>query len=57
MSQNGENATAHGRSHQPDEGWFHAIHAEDIEWKPFPAFPPEARLAILVGDPGNPDPM
>ena len=33
-----------------------AIHAEDIQWKPFPAFPPEARLAILVGDPSKPGP-
>jgi len=41
------------RPHQPDEDRFHAIHAEDIEWKPFPAFPPDARLAILVGDPGK----
>src|SRR5580704_2742234 len=41
------------RPHQPDEDRFHAIHAEDIEWKPFPAFPLDARLAILVGDPGK----
>jgi len=27
------------------------IVAEDIKWSPFPAFPPEARLAILIGDP------
>ncbi|HWY14228.1 MAG TPA: cupin domain-containing protein [Rhizomicrobium sp.] len=44
------------RSHQPDEDRFHAIHAEDIEWKPFPAFPLDARLAILVGDPGKTGP-
>lgn len=37
--------------HQPDEDYFHAIRSEDVEWKPFAAFPPEARLAILVGDP------
>jgi quercetin dioxygenase-like cupin family protein len=42
--------------HQPDEDRFRAIHAEDVEWKPFPAFPPEARLAILVGDPTRPGP-
>ncbi len=29
---------------------------EDIEWKPFPAFPPSARLAVLVGDPTEPEP-
>ena len=30
---------------------FVAIHSEDVEWRPFAAFPPQARLAILVGDP------
>jgi len=42
--------------HQPDEDRFRAIHAEDVQWSPFPAFPPEARLAILVGDPTKPGP-
>jgi len=27
------------------------IYAEDIKWSAFPAFPPEARLAVLIGDP------
>jgi len=44
------------RSHQPDEGWFHAIHAEDIKWISHPAYPPAVRLAILVGDPAKPGP-
>ena len=44
------------QSHQPDEDRFHAIHAEDIEWRVFPAFPPQARLAVLVGDPSKPGP-
>jgi quercetin dioxygenase-like cupin family protein len=44
------------RSHQPDEDRFHAVRAEDVEWKPFPAFPPAARLAVLVGDPAKPGP-
>ena len=30
---------------------FGDVLPEDVNWKPFPAFPPEARLAILVGDP------
>ena len=30
---------------------FGAIYQETISWSPFPAFPPEARLAILVGEP------
>lgn len=42
--------------HQPDEDRFHALRPEDINWKPFPAFPPAARLAVLVGNPGLPGP-
>jgi hypothetical protein len=34
-----------------DRDGFRAIHPEDIESKPFAAFPPAARLAVLVGDP------
>jgi len=56
MSQTPETAEIGARPHQPDEDRFHAIHAEDIQWRPFPAFPPEARLAILVGDPTKPAP-
>jgi len=37
--------------HQPDQAAFKAILPEEIEWKPFAAFPPSARLAILVGQP------
>ena len=33
---------------------FRAIRSEDLEWKSFAAFPPEARLAIVVGDPSQP---
>jgi quercetin dioxygenase-like cupin family protein len=39
------------RPHQPGQAAFRAILAEEIEWKPFAAFPPEARLAVLVGHP------
>jgi quercetin dioxygenase-like cupin family protein len=42
--------------HQPDEGTFHAILPEDVVWKPFAAFPPAARLAVLVGDPNRAGP-
>lgn len=35
---------------------FGSILSENIEWKAFPAFPPEARLAVLVGDPTRPGP-
>jgi quercetin dioxygenase-like cupin family protein len=39
------------RKHYPGEEQFRAIHSEDVIWNPFPAFPPAARLAVLVGDP------
>src|SRR5215472_13900695 len=39
------------RPHQPGQAAFRAILAEEIEWKPFAAFPPAARLAVLVGHP------
>jgi quercetin dioxygenase-like cupin family protein len=41
------------REHQPDESIFKSIMPEDIVWKPFPAFPPSARLAVLVGEPSR----
>ena len=44
------------RPHQPGESKFMAILPEDIAWKPFPAFPPEARLAVLVGNPAEAGP-
>src|ERR1700748_1258695 len=39
------------RNHQPDQSKFRAILPEDIDWKPFPAFPTGARLAVVVGHP------
>jgi quercetin dioxygenase-like cupin family protein len=44
------------RTRQPDEDRFHAIRGEDVVWRPNPAYPPEVRLAILVGDPTQPGP-
>jgi quercetin dioxygenase-like cupin family protein len=29
---------------------------EEIDWKPFPSFPPSARLAIVVGEPAQAGP-
>ena len=29
---------------------------EDVDWKPFPAFPPSVRLAVVVGQPSEPGP-
>ena len=44
------------RPHQPGQAVFRAILPEDIDWKPFPAFPPSVRLAVLVGEPSKPGP-
>ena len=44
------------RTHQPGESVFKAILPEDIDWKPFPAFPPSVRLAVVVGQPSEPGP-
>lgn len=35
---------------------FGYILQEDIQWAPFPAFPEQARLAVLVGEPAKPGP-
>lgn len=39
------------RPHQPGQAVFKAILPEEIEWKPFAAFPPSVRLAVVVGQP------
>ena len=44
------------RAHQSGESVFKSILPEEIDWKPFPAFPPPARLAVLVGEPSQPGP-
>jgi len=50
--------TLHGadRHLDPDSGQFRVIRPEDIVWRPFPAFPAAARLAVVVGDPSEPRP-
>jgi quercetin dioxygenase-like cupin family protein len=35
---------------------FKEILSEDIDWKPFAAFPASARLAVIVGQPSEPGP-
>ena len=42
--------------HQPGQGAFRAILPDEIDWKPFPAFPPAVRLAVVVGEPSQPSP-
>ena len=36
------------RSHQPDQDVFRSVRPEDLDWQPFPAFPPSVRLAVIV---------
>jgi hypothetical protein len=43
-------------SHQPGEDAFRSVLPEDIDWQPFPSFPPSARLAVVVGDTSQPGP-
>jgi hypothetical protein len=35
------------RPHQPGQAVFKSILPEDIDWQPFPAFPPAVRLAVI----------
>jgi quercetin dioxygenase-like cupin family protein len=44
------------RAHQLDQSVFRSVLPEEIDWKPFPAFPPAARLAVVVGEPTKPGP-
>lgn len=37
------------RTHQPDQAVFRSVLPDNIDWKPFPAFPPSVRLAVVVG--------
>jgi quercetin dioxygenase-like cupin family protein len=43
-------------THQPDQAVFRSVLPEDIDWEPFAAFPPSARLAVVVGHPSEPGP-
>ena len=44
------------RPHQPGEDVFTAVLPEDVNWKPFAAFPPSVLLAVIVGHPSQPGP-
>ena len=43
-------------AHQLGQEVFKTILTEDVDWKPFPAFPPSVRLAVVVGQPSEPGP-
>jgi quercetin dioxygenase-like cupin family protein len=40
-------------AHQPDQAVFRSVLPENIDWEPFPAFPPSVRLAVVVGEPAK----
>jgi len=42
------------RSAPAGKAVFKAILSEDVDWKAFAAFPPSARLAVVVGQPSQP---
>ena len=41
---------------QPGQDVFKSVLSEDINWKPFAAFPPSVRLAVIVGQPSEAGP-
>jgi quercetin dioxygenase-like cupin family protein len=44
------------RAHQTGQSVFKSVLSEDIDWQPFPAFPPSVRLAVVVGQPSEAGP-
>src|SRR6201991_1804597 len=42
------------RTHHLGQEVFRSVLPEDIDWKPFAAFPPSVRLAVIVGQPSQP---
>ena len=44
------------RPHYSGQSEFRAALPEDIDWKPFAAFPATVRLAVVVGEPTKPGP-
>jgi len=43
-------------AHELDQAVFKSVFPADIDWEPFPSFPPSARLAVVVGQPSEPAP-
>jgi hypothetical protein len=43
-------------AHQPGQDAFKSVLSEDINWKPFAAFAPSVRLAVIVGQPSEAGP-
>jgi quercetin dioxygenase-like cupin family protein len=40
-------------THHLGQAEFKPVLPEDIDWQPFPSFPPSARLAVVVGNPAR----
>jgi hypothetical protein len=55
-AQQSEVQQSKAQTHQLGQEVFKAILSEDVDWKPFPAFPPSIRLAVVVGQPSEPAP-
>lgn len=53
---NGQGAAAAAKPQGLPVKQFGSILAEKMTWQSFPAFPPEARLSVVVGDPSKPGP-
>jgi len=43
-------------AHQPGQDVFKSVLSEDVNWKPFAAFRPSVRLAVIVGQPSETGP-
>ena len=43
-------------TNEADNAGLRSVLPEDVDWKPFPAFPPSVRLAVVVGEPTEPGP-
>ena len=43
-------------SHQPGQDVFKSVLPDDINWRPFSAFPPSVRLAVILGQPSETGP-
>ena len=44
------------RPHQPGQSVFRPILSEDIDWKPYPGYPPSVQSAVVVGQPSQEGP-
>jgi quercetin dioxygenase-like cupin family protein len=48
--------TTEARPRESEQSVFKTVLPEDIEWKPFAAFPASVHLAVVVGQPSAPGP-